>query len=68
MRPLNVGNGERSTERGAGIRDGCGVIIREKLPVPQFVPKLSLKDLFEGTGDHTLLFSSPPCLVFLGLV
>ena len=46
---------------------GVGGVIKE-LPVPQFVPTLSLKELFEGTGDCTLLFSTHPCLVFLGLV
>ena len=56
---------EGSPLPGSGM--GVGGVIKE-LPVPQFVPTLSLKELFEGTGDCTLLFSTHPCLVFLGLV
>ena len=43
MRPLNVENRERSTERGAGIRDGRGVDHQRKITCaticPQVVPK-----------------------------
>lgn len=64
MRPLNVEI--REVQKGNwGLGMGVGGIIRE-LSVQQFVPKLSLNELFAGTGDSTLLFSTHPCLVFLG--
>ena len=58
---------QRSTEGELGVRDGGGRD-HQKFPVAQVVPRLSLKELFEGTGDRTLLFSTHPCLVFLGFV
>ena len=51
MRPWDVKIREKNIERGGSIRGG--VIIREELSVSRFVPKLSLKELFE---EETMRF------------
>lgn len=49
-----------------GWSQGLGEGGHQRIICITFVPKLSLKDLFEETGNRILLFSLPQCLVFSG--